>query len=324
MQVYTRCSNYATDTCPCVLAESGNCIVCSMCGGEAYCACADTVSFCVLRELMNRGGKATPRHESSLCEVTYVKEYDDIRLVRIRVPRADEYKKLGAYVMIRTREDPFFDVPISVLYEDHQNDTIGLIIQIAGIKTGCFRSLKRGDGVYVRGPYFNGVQGRKSVMFLKNSRAVMLCRGIGFIPSLHVIDALQQNENSVEVYADRGQFSTSLLSLFQNLYEVPVEEVDFCDQRGELSEELCRIVGQAAGRGVGLIHLGLSDNLQKKALDRIEEADPEGRMAVSCINNARICCGEGVCGACAKDLGAGHTVRLCKEQLSMREYKELL
>ena len=324
MNVYSKCSNYATDTCPCVLAENGSCIVCSMCRGEDICTCTDTVSYCILQELKNNKGKARPHHESIPCEVMYVKEYEDVfHFVRIKVPDAEKYKRLGAYVLIRTKENPFFDVPISVLYEDYENDTIGLLINSVGIKTKCLQSLKKGDMIYVRGPYFNGVQGRKSVELLKDGRALMICRGIGFIPSLHVIGTLRQNNNSVEVYVDEGQFSGHLLNFFRDLQEVGVKEVNICNQ-GELTDEICRIIDRAVEAGISLIHLGLSDYLQKKVLDYIEQVDTEGRMSISCINNAHISCGEGICGACTKNLLANHTVRLCKEQLSMRDYKSLL
>ena len=110
MQVYSKCSNYATDTCPCVLAENGKCIVCSMCRGEDFCTCSDTVSFCIMQELMNRGGKARQPYESLACEVMYVREYDDdIRFIRIKVPHVDDYQEMGAYVFVRVDENPFFD-----------------------------------------------------------------------------------------------------------------------------------------------------------------------------------------------------------------------
>ena len=73
-----------------------------------------------------------------------------------------------------------------------------------------------------------------------------------------------------------------------------------------------------------LIHLGLSDHLLKKAIERIEHIDPTRRIDLSCINNAHICCGEGICGACTKNLGVDHTVRLCKEQSDLYDYKKLL
>ena len=325
MDVYTKCSNYATSTCPCVLAENGKCIECSMCRGEDYCTCSDTVSFCIQQELINHGGRAKQQHRSMRCEVRYVKEYDDVfRFFRIDVPNADDFKKLGAYVFVRVNENPFFDVPMSVLYEEHGTGTIGLIMQMVGIKTESFRSVRKGDCIYVRGPYYNGVQGRGAVAHLRGGRAAVICRGIGFIPSLHVIGALWQNHNTVDVYLDWGRPGKQVLGFFKDLQEIHVNEVRICDQNGELTEEFNRIAAKAVDDGVDLIHLGLSDYLLKRAISMIEQNDPHHRTAISCINNSHICCGDGICGACTKDVGTDHTVHLCKEQLDLYEYKRLL
>ena len=325
MDVYTKCSNYASDTCPCILAENGKCIECSMCRGENYCTCSDTVSFCIQQELINNGGRAKQQHRSMRCEVTYVKEYDDVfRFIRINVPNADDFIKLGAYVFVRLNEDPFFDVPISVLYEDYSSGTIGLIIHMVGIKTQCFRSVRKGDHIYVRGPYFNGLQGRSAVAHLRDSRAAVICRGIGFIPSMHVIGALRQNNNEIDVYLDSGRFSERVLGFFRELQEIPVNKVTICDENGELTDDFKIITEKVRNDGVGLIHLGLSDYLLKKAIGMIEQNDPYQTTAISCINNSHICCGEGICGACTKNTGAGQTVRLCKEQMNLYEYRNLL
>ncbi len=325
MDVYTKCSNYATDTCPCILAEKGKCIVCSMCRGEDHCTCVDTVSFCVLQELISNGEKAKKQHRSIPCEVMHVSRYDDVfRFIRIRVPQADMFRKLGAYFFARVDENPFFDVPISVLYEDYENGSIGMIIQITGIKTERFRDLKKGDYIYIRGPYYNGIQGRKAVALLHDSRAVVICRGIGFIPSLHVIGVLRRNNNAVDVYLDEGKFNKQVLRFFRDLQEISVNEVRLCSQNGDLTDAFDQIAAKAGHDGTELIHLGLSDHLLKKAIERIEHIDPTRRIDLSCINNAHICCGEGICGACTKNLGVDHTVRLCKEQSDLYDYKKLL
>ena len=325
MDIYTKCSNYATDTCPCILAENGKCIECSMCRGEDYCTCTDTVSFCIQQELFNHGGTAKQQHRSMRCEVSYVKEYGDaVRFLRIDVPNVGDFNKMGAYVFVRVDENPFFDVPISVLYEDYNTGTIGLIIQMVGIKTERFRSVRKGDFIYVRGPYYNGMQGRSAVSHLHDSRAAVICRGIGFIPSMHVIGALWRNNNTVDVYLDWGTFNKQLLGFFKKLQEIHVNEVRICDRHGELTQDFNRIVAKASDDGVELIHLGLSDYLLKKAIGMIEQNDSHRRTALSCINNSHICCGEGICGACTKDVGADRTVHLCKEQVDLREYKKLL
>ena len=111
MKIYTKCSNYASDTCPCVLAESGHCIVCSMCRGEDFCDCSDAAGFCIMQELANNGGKARDQHHIMKCTVTYANIYDDtIKLIRLHIPDGNigDFTQLGAFVFIRV--NPRIDV----------------------------------------------------------------------------------------------------------------------------------------------------------------------------------------------------------------------
>ena len=157
MRIYTKCSDYASDTCPCVLAESGHCIVCSMCRGEDFCDCSDTSGYCVMQELRNNGGKAREHRHMMKCTVTYETVYDDvIKLIRLSVPDGEirDLTQIGAFVFVRVIENTFYDVPISVLYEEVDCDSIELMIQLHGIKTRCFKDLKKGDTVFV---YTDGI-----------------------------------------------------------------------------------------------------------------------------------------------------------------------
>ena len=95
-----------------------------------------------------------------------------------------------------------------------------------------------------------------------------------------------------------------------------------CDESGNLTEDFNSVIKGASDAGCNLIHLGLSDYLIEKSLRIIEASKYDSH--ISCINNAHLCCGEGVCGACTKDIGEGHTVHLCKEQLSIDDMKKLI
>ena len=213
-------------------------------------------------------------------------------------------------------------MPISVLYDEQQSDTIGLLLQIQGVKTECFRELEVGDSILMRGPYFNGLQGRKDVAGLHNGKATVFCRGIGFLPSINVIQTLRNNGNEVSVYLDKGNFSPHLLKLFRRLFEISIQEVEICDENGELTDEVQGIVHEHLKSGMDLIHLGLSDYLIKSFSEFPGKI--EYMPAVSFINNAQMCCGEGICGACTRNLDSGRTVHLCKEQLDINDLKKMM
>ena len=325
MQVYSKCANYASDTCPCVLAENGHCIVCSLCRGEDFCTCTDTVSFCIMQELKNNGGKAKDTHHITRCEIVSVKNLDEnLRFLRVKIPhgRAREFKVIGSYVFVRVKENTFYDVPISVFNEDLEKDTIDLIIQIRGVKTETFRNLKDGDFLFLRGPYCNGIQGRKTLANLKEKKVLAFCRGIGFIPSLRLIDFLCKKRNQVEVYVDEGKISWESIKDFLPLPQVKVDKIKLCDDQGNLNKEIISIIREAKEEKVNLIHLGLSSFLSKKFIDEIQSC--EGGLQVSCINNSQVCCGEGICGSCTKNIDAEKTVHLCKEQLSLGDLQKVL
>jgi len=62
------------------------------------------------------------------------------------------------------------------------------------------------------------------------------------------------------------------------------------------------------------IHIGGSDFLIREVVNFLKEcccAD----IGLSCCNNAKLCCGEGICGACTHNDSAQSVRRLCKEQV---------
>ncbi|MCR5301588.1 MAG: hypothetical protein K6E49_04035 [Lachnospiraceae bacterium] len=325
MKIYADCSNYATDTCPCVLAESGHCVVCSMCAGEDFCSCTNTVSFCIMQELINNGGRAKDQHHMTRCTITYERVYDDaVKVIRLAVPSVsiDDFKRIGAFVFIRSKENTFYDVPISVLYDEKYNDSIELLIRLQGVKTECFRELEKGDSVFLRGPYMNGILGLRALASLHDNEAVVLCRGIGLFPSLHVISALQRNNNHVKVCIDSGSINDSLLEAAKELFKYEIDEVSIYDPDGEISRETYDIIDEALSCNTGLIHFGLSNYLIKRLIGYVESKKAE-KVNLSCINNSHMCCGEGICGACTINTDSTKIVHMCKEQIDLYEYAKL-
>ena len=326
MKIYTKCMDYAGEACPCVLAESGHCIVCSMCAGKNFCECSDTVSFCVLQELKNNGGQAKPPRPVLRSEVVYEKTIDgSIKLLRLKIQdrEAGDFRKNGSFVFVRVKDNPFYDVPISVMYEEINHDSIQLLIEIRGVKTKCFKDLRKGDTVYLRGPYFNGIQGAHALSTTQDSEALVICRGIGLFPSLHAIAELRSNNNRVTVCLDSGTFNQTLLKIMRDLYEFSVVELSVYDEKGNISKEVYKVIDEALKRRVGIIHLGLSDYVMKRMIGYVADKG-NGDTRLSAINNARMCCGEGICGACTVSSDSREIIHLCKTQMDVADYGKLL
>ena len=326
MNIYTKCSNYASKSCPCALAEYGHCIMCSVCRGEEFCDCGDTRGYCIYNELKNNGGHALDQNHIVKCEVAYEKTFgQEYKYIRLRVPNADiaAFKRSGAFVFVRVLENTFYDVPISVIFEDYGGNSISLIIRMVGIKTQSFANLSTGDTVFLRGPYYNGLLGIKKIVNLRDDNALVLCRGIGLMPSLHVIGELRAHHNDIDIYLDPAGFDKGYLEIITELFELDFHIVSICHEDGELTPEVIDIMDSSIKRDVSLIHLGMSDYLISKCVNYIE--GKYGRkIALSCINNVHMSCGEGVCGVCTKNRDAENIVHLCKEQVDVYEYCDLL
>lgn len=293
--------------------------------GEATCDCTDTVSYCIEQELINNGGKAKAHRPDIEGKITYVREFrDELKFIRFVVPDITPFmnRDVGTYVFMRLNSSTFYDVPLSVMYDDINVNTLAVLIKIRGVKTSKFKDLKVGDCITLRGPYYNGVMGRREIAGFNNSKAYVFCKGIGFMPSIHVIEDLRRNNNEVKIYIDTGDFDNRLIFLIKKLYDMEVNEFKACDESGDLTEEYRGILGEMLSNGCKLIHMGLSDYLIKKSIRELERIGYNSRITF--INNAKLCCGEGVCGACTKDIGANHSVHLCKKQLEIDEIKKIV
>ena len=58
MKEYANCIDCGTEFCPCKLAETGECILCSQLQGEHFCDCLNWNGVCIYQELYNNGMKA--------------------------------------------------------------------------------------------------------------------------------------------------------------------------------------------------------------------------------------------------------------------------
>ena len=321
MILSSKCANYASETCPCVLAEKGRCLVCSMCRGEEFCDCSDTTGFCILQELQHNGGRAKdPCRPKRFTVADARKIGDSWRFIRIELPDENlrDFEAPGCYVFLRTGDNAFFDVPICVMDADAEAQTLGFLIESRGLKTQELGRLRKGDSVVMRGPYFGSIQGRKSIGTLRDNNALLICRGSGVAASPNIIRALQRNGNGVEVYLDSGRFPPELAELGGELCKADVREIAL-EENGSLTEAARKLIGSASSK-VGLIHLGVSEYLIARILELIDVSDRARGAKVSCISSATMCCGEGICGSCTRTLAPDRVVRLCKEQVDPRVY----
>lgn len=314
-----QCIDLGTEYCPCKLAENGQCLVCSQCQGECFCDCLNWKGVCVYQELHNNGNKAKEGRKTYKCKVIKVKNYEDkVLMIKFNAPHklVLDFVKPGSYIFIQTDENKYFDVPISIMNSDIENDVITIAIEIRGIKTSKLLNTKENENISIRGPYWNGVFGLKNIEAQNNNKVLILARGIGLAPMMPVIRKLSFKQNRITAVLDLGSFNENFASEFLKEYDLDIVEKNLLE-RGKLSEYAKVIIRDGINDGVKYIHMAGADILTYNVIDYLNELG-RNDVTLSCCNNFKMCCGEGICGACTARF-AGHRVkRFCKEQADPR------
>ena len=101
--------------CPCKLAESGECLLCSQLHGSTFCDCLNWKGVCIYQEFYYNGNKAKEGRKTYNCIVEDRALYDDeVLLIKFKAPHklVIDLSKPGSFIFIRTEENIYFDVPI--------------------------------------------------------------------------------------------------------------------------------------------------------------------------------------------------------------------
>ena len=91
------CIDAGTEYCPCHLAESGECILCSQLQGSHFCDCLNWNGVCIYQELYNNGNKAKEQRKAYTCKVSEkVLCQDDVLLIKdLKLKGSSEVLKKG-------------------------------------------------------------------------------------------------------------------------------------------------------------------------------------------------------------------------------------
>ena len=321
MIINSFCVDYGSRFCPCILAVTGGCVVCSQVNGKAFCDCNASGGICIKEELLRNGGKAKPGRLTYECEVISVIHHDGLVFFRVTVPLSleSELKRPGGFVFVRRKDAAsWYDVPISVQYEEMMVGSIGMTVLFRGVKTLQFKDLAEGDTLLIRGPFTNGLLGLKHMEMQQSSRCLILTKGIGLLPSISTVRYLQLRHNETELYVEEGDFSPSILKFNLDLFEIPYKPLILLDADGNLTTDVKHLIRQFVADGGSLIHVGASDYVIREVAAYLASIG-EHHVKLSACNNARMCCGEGVCGACTETTADRRVIHHCKEQVNARK-----
>ena len=345
------CADVGTRNCPCPLAETGDCLVCSRLSGARECSCR-WAGVCVYNEYMQNGSMVrTKRKARSTGILQRLRQGDDLLMLQLRAPRgfALEASRPGSFLFLKPPGAPeMTSVPVSVMAADVEHESLWVILKIISAKTKALAACE--DFLEMRGIYRSGLLGKGAAGMLDlhdpgisvRKRWLILTKGVGFAPAvnlirwaagridIHVIadpekvgdDVIRQQFRAWRLEGHRsegGRFRLEFQSLAK-LLEQPAAASPL-QQTGSIA---------TAPPATALHTSGSHDPdlnapcLQQTDYDRIfllaSDYYIKRLSAVMKIppeklvfcNNFHLCCGEGICGACGHVDAEGNLRKMCK------------
>ena len=307
------CIDAGTEYCPCHLAETGDCILCSQLSGKTFCDCINWKGVCIYQEYIWNKNKATEERKHYLCKIIekeVVEENMVLYKIKVSHKLASELIYVGSYIFMRNPKCmQYYDAPISIMDSNTEEDWIKVVIELKGTKTRSIDLLGENDDILIRGPFWNGVFGLKNVLRAKDGTSLLIIRGIGQAPALPVLKKLSANNNKLIIVLDCSPYKKIFIEDWLEEMDAKVLQCRMID-KGELTEEfkelLVRLLNEEKPN---LVHCAGADILSYKVLNVVGD-----NMPMSCCNNARMCCGEGICGSCTVKTNDHKLRRLCKLQ----------
>ena len=315
------CIDAGTENCPCYLALTGDCLLCSRLQGKDCCDCS-WKGVCIYNEFRQSGERVNHPRMEFPAQIMSKKQYRDdltVFIVKVGTGFALKASQAGSCVFLRAPEMPeFYNFPISVIKADPDRGEIHLAIRRWAAKTKCL--WEETSNLIIKGVYRNGILGLQRLRKKRHSgkKTLILARGIGFAPAVLLADECLKG-SSVDLFLDLNKIGRSLVETYLPIQEN--EQGKFGWKGGNVhflsfEEEAVwtAIKNEAAsGRTYDKIAVLTSDYYQESM--RETEKTAASGIVFAYANNHRLCCGEGVCGACTVMGENGEVLRLCKCQM---------
>ena len=190
------CADVGTRNCPCPLAETGDCLVCSRLSGARECSCR-WAGVCVYNEYMQNGSMVRTKRKARSTEILQrLWQGDDLLMLQLRVPRgfALEASRPGSFLFLKPPGAPeMTSVPVSVMAADVEHESLWVILKIISAKTKALAACE--DFLEMRGIYRSGLLGKGVAGMLDlhdpgisvRKRWLILTKGVGFAPAVNLI-----------------------------------------------------------------------------------------------------------------------------------------
>lgn len=308
-----NCIDAGTENCPCYLAVTGDCLVCSRLQGKNYCDC-EWQGVCIYNEFIQGNSKVNnPRHDFEAAIISKKLYKEDLIVYVLDVGKGFAMKagRPGSYLFVKARgASGFYDIPISVMKADVEQGSVHLAIKVISTKTKAL--MQEEEKLVVRGPYRNGIQGLSAILAKrkKETKTLIVAKGIGVAPGILIHQTLL-GKDEIDMIIDTEKISDELIS-------------DYMDDEAQSAAGVIKYMALADSetekvmesmmreKGYNNVILLVSDYYIEKLGALSKRLLPSANLAMS--NNFHICCGEGLCGSCAVDLPGGKTIKMCKCQ----------
>lgn len=303
-----KCIDAGSKYCPCNLAETMDCISCSQLQERNTCDCSWN-GVCILNEFYINNRKANNGRKTYIGYVTEKKQLDiNVFMIKIKTEREliKQLNRSGSYVLLRGGEkESYFNVPMSVL--DIEGDKYFYIVyKNKGIKT---KSLEEAKDLFIKGPYWNGIQGINYLKQVKSSNCLVIAKGIGQSSIVLPIREMIRNNNKIFVFLDSGNINLE--------YGIDAIKDETVVVRGDLYNDSDKIIKIITDNNIELVFSSGSDLVHNHINKLIK--DIKENIYYMTSNNNTICCGEGICGSCIKRLENGKKVKMCKGQVNPKK-----
>jgi dihydroorotate dehydrogenase electron transfer subunit len=319
---YIDCIDASSEYCPCSLAENGECLVCSQLKGKEFCDCVNWKGTCIYQEyIWNREKGKTERKYRiyNIKSKNFIRENIMILKININSSLARELNNIGAFVFLKKPGDPdCYSSPISIMECDVYNNIITVAIKLIGIKTKQLDKCE--DEIMIKGPYWNGIQGQIFLKDIRDKNCLIIGRGIALAPAVMAAKKTIQNGNRVFALLEKGRSKENYLKQYFEDINCIVENVYLGGGIDKLSNEGKALIDKyLEEKEINTILSAGDDNFHRNLMNYIYSLKSSDKIKFATVNNATMCCGEGVCGSCIVENSRANKIRACKEQYNPME-----
>lgn len=314
-----QCIDVNSKYCPCLLAENNNCVFCSQLQGASVCDC-NWAGVCIFYEKhwqdknVNRP-QAVSRQDVETKITASEQLGPNTYLLQFEVPvaLANDLTKPGSFVFLRCASDPlYFNFPVGIMKV--AGASIQVVIEAIGPKSARLMSNIMSK-ISVRGPYFNGVFGQPWIDNSEGNQILLVAGGMGQSPVLSIAAQLVDNGNKVAAIIAPGKVGKVFIE--QELRNLGVEVLVVNSLRQWGFKLFCDCCMNDDQRPELVVSAG-PDEQHYALINAMKTAGVNIPMAAT--NNARMCCGEGICGSCEKVTYDNKVVRACKVQTDFAQF----